>query len=79
MACLNLFKEIKKNNDLWKVRISNFIYDELLVECKNELLPTYQPIVENCMRDAANFYINNDKEITMSCTANLGNSWYDTK
>jgi DNA polymerase I-like protein with 3'-5' exonuclease and polymerase domains len=59
--------------------MSNFIYDEIIVECKDELSDQYRIILEDCMKNAANYYVNYDKEIVMSCTANVGDSWYSVK
>lgn len=78
-ACIDLFNTILKNNHQWQVRMSNFIYDEIIVECKNELSDQYRIILEDCMKNAANYYVNYDKEIVMSCTANVGDTWYSVK
>jgi DNA polymerase-1 len=78
-ACIDVFTKIKENGHLERVKISNFIYDELLLTVEDSLVEQYRSILEECMVNAANYYINYDKEIKMSCTANIGNSWYDTK
>jgi DNA polymerase I-like protein with 3'-5' exonuclease and polymerase domains len=78
-ACIDVFTKIKENGHLERVKISNFIYDELLLTVEDSLVEQYRGILEECMVNAANYYINYDKEIKMSSTANIGNSWYDTK
>jgi DNA polymerase I-like protein with 3'-5' exonuclease and polymerase domains len=79
MACIDVFNKIKQNNDLGKVLISNFIYDEILLTVEDSLADKYRVILEDCMINSANYYINYDKEIKMSCEAHIADSWYETK
>lgn len=79
MACIDVFNKIKQNNDLGKVLISNFIYDEILLTVEDSLADKYRAILEDCMINSANYYINYDKEIKMSCEAHIADSWYETK
>ena len=79
LAAIKLFKIIKDNGHINQVKISNLIYDEINLEVKEELAHQYQIILQNCMMDAGNFFINNDKEIKITAEAHIGSSWYSVK
>ena len=76
---IDVFNEIKRNKHLFKAKICNFIYDEIIMECPESLSDQYRLILEQCMKNAANYYIDYDIEINMTCTANIGKSWYEIK
>ncbi len=77
-AVIMLFNKIKENNHLQKVRICSVIYDEVLIEVKEELAEQYRVILEECMVNAGSYFVNNSP-ITITGTANIGDSWYECK
>lgn len=77
-AMWKLFEYIKEHNHLGKARIVNFIYDEILMEVKEELAEEYRMVLETTMRDAANHYLN-DGFVHQTCTGVVGSNWYSTK
>jgi DNA polymerase I-like protein with 3'-5' exonuclease and polymerase domains len=78
-AVSEVFKRIKENNHLEVVKISNFIYDEILLDAPEELAEQYRLILQDEMRKSGNFYVNNDAEIKITCDANVADDWYSTK
>lgn len=77
-AMWKLFEYIKQHNHLGKARIANFIYDEIVMEVKEELADEYKIVLETIMRDAANHYLN-DGFVHQTCTANIAKDWYSSK
>ena len=76
-TCL-LFEYIYDHNHLWKARICNAIHDELNMEVIDELCDEYKEVLERCMKDGGNVFLKNNL-FTMSCSANIGESWYEAK
>lgn len=52
---------------------------EINLEAPEELADQYRVLLETIMRESGDFFLNNDAEIKITCTANVGNSWYDVK
>lgn len=52
---------------------------EINLDVPEELADQYRVILETIMRESGDFFINNDAEIKITCTANVGDSWYDVK
>lgn len=77
-ALAELFKYIVKNDHLWKARISNSPYDEIVMEIKKELSGGYKPVLGQLMRDAGNHYLSSGL-VTINADANIGDSWYSAK
>lgn len=73
-AMIYLFNSIKDNNHLNRVKISNFIYDEIQLEVEDELAEQYREILEKCMRDAGDYYVKHP-QVKITCTAVIGKNW----
>lgn len=75
-ALIALFKTIVKRGDMWKARISNSPYDEILMEVKEDLAKDYKSIMEKCMIEEGNKWLKSDL-FSMEADAVIGNSWHD--
>lgn len=73
-----LFEYIKKHNHLWKVKIVNVIYDEIVLEVEDDLVEEYTKILGEIMRTAANTYLTSGL-VKMGADAHSGESWYEAK
>ena len=73
-ALIELFKTIVKRGDLWKARISNSPYDEILMEVKEDLEKDYITIMEKCMIEEGNKWLKSGL-FEMECDAISGLSW----
>ena len=76
-ALANLFDFILENNHQNLCKISLLLYDEILLECKEELVPLYKEKLGEIMRDAANYFLKNG--LTMNADAVIGETWADAK
>jgi DNA polymerase I-like protein with 3'-5' exonuclease and polymerase domains len=74
-ALIALFKTIVERGDLWKARISNSPYDEILMEVKEELTEEYKNILAKCMIEEGNKWLKSNL-FTMEAEAISGDSWY---
>ena len=74
-ACL-LFDWILENNFIWKVKICNSIYDELVTECREYLAEPVRDNLERCMIEGANYYLS---ELKCPADAHIGPSWGEAK
>jgi DNA polymerase I-like protein with 3'-5' exonuclease and polymerase domains len=76
MAGCLLFDWILENNLVWKVKICNSIYDELVIECIEKLAEVTRINLQRCMIEGANHYLSILKS---SATASIGVSWGEAK
>lgn len=56
IACINIFKYIKKQSLLSVVKITNIIHDEIVLEMPEEIAPSMKIVVKKCMEDAGNLF-----------------------
>lgn len=75
-ATIRLFDTIVENGHIGDVLICTAVHDELLVEAKEDLAEQYRVIVETCMKEEADKFINT-KLLRMSADAQVGESWWD--
>lgn len=75
-ATIRLFDTIVKNGHVGDVLICTAVHDELLVEAREDLAEQYRVIVETCMKEEADKFINT-KLLRMSADAQVGDSWWD--
>ena len=75
-ATLLLFDWIVKNNYQWRIKICNSIYDELVLECEEELTEITKKQLEKSMIKGGNHYLTN---LTIKADAGVGNSWAEAK
>lgn len=74
-AMIALFKTIVDRGDMWKVRISNSPYDEILMEVKEDLAEDYKTIMETCMIEEGNKWLKSNL-FSMEADAVVGSDWY---
>jgi DNA polymerase I-like protein with 3'-5' exonuclease and polymerase domains len=74
-GCL-LFDWILKNNLVWRVKICNSIYDELVLECRKDLANIVRDALEKYMIEGANHYLS---ELKCPADAAIGASWGEAK
>ncbi len=77
-AMVLLFEDIKKRGYLRKIRIANFIYDEIVLEVEENLAEEAREMLQNAMLTAANSYLDTEF-VRQTATANIANDWYHTK
>lgn len=75
---VNLFEYIKTKGHLRKCRIANCVHDEIILECKEELVEEYKEALGKIMRESANYYLKSGL-VKMEADANVGDSWYEAK
>jgi DNA polymerase I-like protein with 3'-5' exonuclease and polymerase domains len=78
LAKILLFKHIVKRGHLWKARLCNSIYDELVMEVTDELCDEYQPLLGEFMRTAGNYYLKSGL-VKIDAQAGIGSNWYEAK
>jgi len=78
LSLVNLFGYIKERGHLRQCRIANCIHDEILLECREELVEEYKEALGRIMRESANVYLTSGL-VKMEADANVGNSWYEAK
>ncbi|MCA9748876.1 MAG: hypothetical protein KC414_07200 [Romboutsia sp.] len=71
---IKLFDTIVENNDIWKVKICNIPYDELVLEVKDELAEKYKSILENSMIEEGNKWLTSGI-VKLDAEAKIGKSW----
>jgi DNA polymerase I-like protein with 3'-5' exonuclease and polymerase domains len=74
-GCL-FFDWILSKELIWKVKICNSIYDELVTECRQDLKEIVRQNLERCMIEGANHYLS---ELKCPADANVGASWGEAK
>jgi len=74
-GCL-LFDWMLENNLIWKVKICNSIYDELVTECEESLAELLRENLERCMIEGANHYL---ADLKCPADAHIGPSWGEAK
>jgi DNA polymerase-1 len=77
-SMVNLFEYIKSRGHLRQCRIANCVHDEIVLECKEELVEEYKEALGRIMRDSANYYLKSGL-VKMEADANVGDSWYEAK
>jgi len=77
-SMVNLFEYIKSRNHLRQCRIANCVHDEIILECKEELVEEYKEALGRIMRESANYYLKSGL-VKMEADANVGQSWYEAK
>lgn len=77
-SMVNLFKYIKFRGHLRQCRIANCVHDEIILECKEELVEEYKEALGRIMRESANYYLKSGL-VEMEADANVGDSWYEAK
>jgi len=77
-SVVNLFNYIKSRNHLRLCRIANVVHDEIILECKEELVEEYTEALGRIMRESANYYLTSGI-VEMKADAHSGNSWYEAK
>lgn len=77
-ALTALFQYIVAKGHLWVARIVNFPYDELDMEVKNHLVKEYVSVLENCMRECGDYYLESGL-LKMGADAKAGTSWHTAK
>ena len=75
-ATSDLFKWIKENNYLNKVKICNTVHDEIVLECEESLQNIVKDTLQRTMINAGNHYLVNLK---IKADANVGASWEEAK
>lgn len=78
LSVVNLFDYIKERGHLRQCRIANCIHDEILLECKEELVEEYKEALGRIMRESANVYLTSGL-VKMEADANCGETWYEAK
>lgn len=78
LAKILLFKHIVKQNHLWKARLCNSIYDELVMEVRDELCEEYKPLLGQFMREGGNHYLKSGL-VKIDAQAGIGLNWYEAK
>lgn len=74
-TCL-FFEWIEKENLLWKVKICNSPYDEIVAEAEEQYAEKTRIALPECMLKGGNHYLTNLK---IQASANIGDSWYKAK
>ena len=77
-AMILIFKHIVQRGHLWKAKIINSIYDELVLEVANDLVEEYKPLVGKLMREAGDYYLKSGI-VHIQAEAEAGNNWYEAK
>lgn len=77
-SVLNLYNYIKFRGHLKLCRIANVVHDEIILECREELVDEYKEMLGKIMRESANYYLKSGL-VKMEADANVGNSWYEAK
>ena len=75
-ASLLLFDWIVKNNYQGAIKICNSIYDELVLEAREDLAEIAKIQLEKCMVEAGNYYLTN---LSIKAEAGIGTSWAEAK
>lgn len=75
---VNLFEYIKSRGHLRQCRIANCVHDEIILECKEDLVEEYKETLGRIMRESANHYLKSGL-VKMEADANVGDSWYEAK
>jgi len=78
LAVVYLFDYIKNNNHLNIVRISNVIYDEIVLEVRDDLVSEYENVLGDCMIKAGDVFITLPN-LKIKADAYGGLSWYKSK
>lgn len=78
LATIRLFDYIVSNNLIDQVKLCNIIYDEIVLEVKDELVETIQPLIGLIMREEANKLLKSGL-VKMEAEGNVGKSWYEAK
>ncbi len=73
-ALIALFKVIVKKGDLWKARISNSPYDEILMEVVKGKENIYKQVMEDCMVEEGNKWLKSGL-FSMEADAVIGTDW----
>lgn len=76
LAMINLFKHIISRGHLWRARIVNAPYDEIVLEVKNALSEEYKEVLGRLMREAGDHFL---KNLKIGAQANIGKSWFEAK
>ena len=78
LSVVNLFAYIKERGHLRQCRIANVVHDEIILECKEELVEEYTEALGRIMRESANTYLTSGL-VKMEADANVGETWYSAK
>lgn len=70
------FEWIIANNFLWRVRITNTVHDEIILECEDSLKDVAKEALERCMIEGGNYYLEN---LTIKADAHIDVSWGEAK
>jgi len=77
-AVVLLFQYIISRDHLWKVRISNVVHDEQVLEVQEDLVEEYKEKVGYFMQVAGDHYLSGDL-VKMEAEGNVGSNWYEAK
>ena len=78
LALSMLFERILKDGDVWKARISNSPYDEIVMEVTEELADKYKTILRDCMVEGGNYFLTSNL-VVMDAEAKIADSWEEAK
>jgi len=76
LATAMFFEWIIDQDLLWKVKICNSVHDEIIVECDEYYAPLAKSVLEDCMIEGGNHYLDN---LEIKADAHIGDSWYEAK
>jgi DNA polymerase-1 len=69
-----LFREFQLKNNLQdKIKITNLIHDECLAECQEDFVEEGRQIIENCMKQGAQYYCS---KVKMEAEAVITDFWH---
>lgn len=78
LALFMMFELIKENGHIWKSRLCNMPYDEIVMEVKEDLAEYYAKKLGDIMIEAGNILLPN-KIVKMNAQGNIGKTWYEAK
>lgn len=61
---------------MYRVKIVNVIHDECILETPPELAEKYKKLLQDCMIEAANYYL---ETVVMKAEAKIAHSWKELK
>lgn len=77
-ALIRLFDYILEHNHMWRVKICNSPYDEIVLEVQDDLCEEYKHELETCMIEEGDKWLTSGK-VFMRAEANIGESWDKAK
>ena len=72
IAGIRFFRWLLKNNLFGKVKISNLVHDEIMVECKKEIAEHIAIELKRTMEEAGDYFC---KTIKLTATPKISSVW----